>query len=140
MKCGLGCRSSKGAALLAIMLVLITGSTWVLLSDLNRHAEVYVRRANSGFALNKAKQALLFYAMNYPELRANPEKGPGFFTLAPTATTTAGRNPIAHRAPEPRWAACLSAFWDSTTRGTAAVNACGMPCRLTSGIPNPTRR
>ena len=78
MKCGLGSRSSKGAALLAFMLVLITGSTWVFLSDLNRHSAVYVRRANSGFALNQAKQALLFYAMNYPELRANPEKGPGF--------------------------------------------------------------
>ena len=79
MKCGMGYRSSKGAALLAFTLVLISASTWVFLSDLNRHSETYVRRAGSGFALNQAKQALLSYAMNYPELRANPEKGPGFF-------------------------------------------------------------
>ena len=78
MKCGLRYRSSKGAALLAFMLVLISASTWIFLSDLNRHPEVYVRRVNSGLALNQAQQALLFYAMNYPELRANPEKGPGF--------------------------------------------------------------
>ena len=78
MNCGPGYRSSKGAALLAFMLVLISASTWVFLSDLNRHSEVYVRRADSGLALNQAKQALLFYAMNYPELRANPGKGPGF--------------------------------------------------------------
>ena len=75
---GFGFRSSTGAALLAFMLVLITGSTWLFLSDLNKNSEVYVRRVNSGLALNQAKQALLFYAMNYPELRGNPEKGPGF--------------------------------------------------------------
>ena len=78
MKCGLGYRSSKGAALLAFMLVLLSASTWVFVSDLNRHSEVYVRRADSGLALNQAKQALLSYSMNYPELRSNPEKGPGF--------------------------------------------------------------
>ena len=78
MKYCSGLRSATGAALLAFMLVLIAGSTWLFLSDLNQHSEVYVRRANSGIALNQAKQALLSYTMNYPDLRANPEKGPGF--------------------------------------------------------------
>ena len=78
MNCGPGYRCSRGAALLAFVLVLITASTWVLLSDLNMHSDVYARRADSGLALNQARQALLSYAMNYPELRANPEKGPGF--------------------------------------------------------------
>ena len=73
-----GVRSSAGAALLAFMLVLVTGSAWLFLSSLDRHSEDYVRRAKSGIALNQAKRALLSYAMNYPELRANPEKGPGF--------------------------------------------------------------
>ena len=73
-----GPRSAQGAALLAFMLALIAGSSWLLLSDLNGHTQVYNRRAGSGLALNQAKQALLSYAMNYPDLRANPEKGPGF--------------------------------------------------------------
>ena len=73
-----GGRSAQGAALLALMLALIAGSSWLLLSGLNGHAQLYNRRAGSALALNHAKQALLFYAMNYPDLRANPEKGPGF--------------------------------------------------------------
>ena len=75
---GSGVRSSTGAALLAFLLVLILSSTWLLLSDLNGHTQVYVRRADTELALNRAKQALLHYAMNYPDLRVNPEKGPGF--------------------------------------------------------------
>ena len=75
---GSGFRSSTGAALLAFMLVLILSSSWLLLSDLNGHTQDYVRRSDSQIALNRAKQALLQYAMNYPDLRANPEKGPGF--------------------------------------------------------------
>ena len=70
--------SQKGAALLAFLLVLIAGSSWLLVSDLDRHTQGYARRVDSGLALNRAKQALLSYAMNYPDLRANPEKGPGF--------------------------------------------------------------
>ena len=75
---GPGVRSSTGAALLAFILVLILSSTWLLLSDLNGHTGVYIRRADTELALNQAKQALLHYAMNYPDLRVNPEKGPGF--------------------------------------------------------------
>ena len=73
-----GLQASKGAALLAFLLALITGSGWLLLSDLNRQAQTYIRETNSALTLNRAKQALLSYAMNYPDLRANPQKGPGF--------------------------------------------------------------
>ena len=73
-----GRRPARGAALLAFMMALLAGTSWLLLSDLNGHAQVYNRRAESSLALNHAKQALLSYAMNYPDLRANPEKGPGF--------------------------------------------------------------
>ena len=103
-----GPRSTQGAALLAFMLALIAGSSWLLLSDLNRHTQVYNRRAGSGLALNQAKQALLSYAMNYPDLRANPEKGPGFLpcpdrnndgrpesNCASSTGTTLGRLPFA---------------------------------------------
>ena len=75
---GPGVRSSTGAALLAFILVLILSSTWLLLSDLNGHTRVYSRRADTEIALSRAKKALLHYAMNYPDLRVNPEKGPGF--------------------------------------------------------------
>lgn len=98
----------QGAALLAFMLALIAGSSWLLLSDLNGHTQVYNRRAGSGLALNQAKQALLSYAMNYPDLRANPEKGPGFLpcpdrnndgrpetNCAGSTGTTLGRLPFA---------------------------------------------
>ena len=67
-----------GAAFLALLLALITGSSWLLLSDLNAQTQARQRDARSRLALNQAKQALLFYAMNYPDLRGNPEKGPGF--------------------------------------------------------------
>lgn len=103
-----GPRSAQGAALLAFMLALIAGSSWLLLSDLNGHTQVYNRRAGSGLALNQAKQALLSYAMNYPDLRANPEKGPGFLpcpdrnndgrpetNCAESTGTTLGRLPFA---------------------------------------------
>ena len=103
-----GPRSAQGAALLAFMLALVAGSSWLLLSDLNGHTQVYNRRAGSGLALNQAKQALLSYAMNYPDLRANPEKGPGFLpcpdrnndgrpetNCAESTGTTLGRLPFA---------------------------------------------
>ena len=70
--------AARGAALLAFMLTLIAGAAWFLLSDLNRHRAAQARQIDSRLALHQAKQALLDYAMNYPELRANPDKGPGF--------------------------------------------------------------
>ena len=103
-----GPRLAQGVALLAFMLALLAGSSWLLLSDLNGHTQVYNRRAGSSLALNQAKQALLSYAMNYPDLRANLEKGPGFLpcpdrnndgrpetNCAESTGTTLGRLPFA---------------------------------------------
>ena len=73
--------SEKGAALLAFLLVLITGSSWLLVSDLDRHTQGYARHVNSGLALNRAKQALLSYAMNYPGPARQPGKRPGIPAL-----------------------------------------------------------
>lgn len=50
----------------------------MLISRLNENSLQYIRDTSTETALSKAKQALLFYAMNYPELRAPTEKGPGF--------------------------------------------------------------
>ncbi len=71
-------RRARGAALLTLMLALVVGAGWTLLSGLNEHARSYARRAVSKEALNQARRALLHYAMNYADLRDNQEKGPGF--------------------------------------------------------------
>ncbi|MCH7696133.1 MAG: hypothetical protein IIB73_07540, partial [Proteobacteria bacterium] len=68
----------KGAVLLVFMLIILAGSSYMLISRLNENSLQYIRDTSTETALSKAKQALLFYAMNYPELRAPTEKGPGF--------------------------------------------------------------
>jgi type II secretory pathway pseudopilin PulG len=67
-----------GAALLAFMLILIVTAASMLMSRLNEHAQTWARDQQTQLALAEAKRALLNYAMNYPELRDNEEKGPGF--------------------------------------------------------------
>jgi hypothetical protein len=67
-----------GAALLAFMLILIVTAASMLMSRLNEHAQTYARDMRTQIALDQAKRALLQYAMNYPELRNDSEKGPGF--------------------------------------------------------------
>jgi hypothetical protein len=67
----------RGAALLAFMLVVIVAAAAMLVGRLNEHAQAYTRNTETQLALNEAKQALLQYAMNYPELRSDSEKGPG---------------------------------------------------------------
>ena len=136
---GSGVRSSTGAALLAFLLVLILSSTWLLLSDLNGHTQVYVRRADTELALNRAKQALLHYAMNLSRSARQPGERSGIFTLSRPEITTAGRKRIVRKVRVQPWVDCRLPYWDSMTRGTAAVNDYGMPCRLISRTANPTR-
>jgi len=68
----------KGAVLLVFMLIILAGTSYMLISRLNENSLQYIRDTSTATALSQAKQALLFYAMNYPELRAPTEKGPGF--------------------------------------------------------------
>ena len=67
----------SGAVLLAFMLILITGTSYLLLNRLNNYTS-NARDTETQMALLEAKKALLSYAMNYPELRNSTEKGPGF--------------------------------------------------------------
>lgn len=60
------------------MLVLIVGSSYMLVSRLNEYAQAYARDTQTRLALLQAKQALLNYAMNYPELNDKPDRGPGY--------------------------------------------------------------
>lgn len=125
------------------MLALIAGSGWLLLSDLNRHGQAYSRQVSSALTLNRARQALLSYAMNYPDLRANPEKGPGFLpcpdrnndgrpasNCAASTGTTLGRLPFAilglddprDSSGERLWYAVSSAF-RNTQSNHAVINS-----------------
>lgn len=70
----------QGAVLLVFMLVLIVGSSYMLVSRLNEYTQAYKRLSKTQIALEEAKLALLNYAMNYPDLE-NPTdrtKGPGY--------------------------------------------------------------
>ncbi len=67
-----------GVALLAMLLLVLTAASYLLLNKLNGHTNRFVRAADSQRALKQAKQALLAYAMNYPELHNKQLKGPGF--------------------------------------------------------------
>ena len=74
----------SGAALLLILLALLLGSSYMLLTRLNDYVRNNVRDTRTRLALNEAKQALLSYAMNYPELRSSASKGPGFLPCPDT--------------------------------------------------------
>ena len=61
------------------MLVLLVGSSYMLVSRLNEYAQAYARDAQTRIALLKAKKALLNYAMNYPEFKSTGTvRGPGY--------------------------------------------------------------
>lgn len=69
--------TQRGAALLAFMLILIAGSAALLLSRLDAHAYAGARNVASQRVLLDAKQALIRYAMMYPDLTGIPGTGPG---------------------------------------------------------------
>lgn len=70
-------RRQNGAALLAIMLVLIVTASYVLVSKLNSNVGRYTRQGASAEVLSEAKAALISYALRYPE-DVNPDEGPGY--------------------------------------------------------------
>lgn len=73
-----GPAKQSGAVLLVFILVMMAGASYMLVSRLNEYSHEYKRKSTTEIALNQAKQALLSYAMNYPELRSSAAKGPGF--------------------------------------------------------------
>ena len=69
-------RYQGGAALLAFMLVILAGASFVLVSELNEATGQFSREFSSIGALKEAKAALIGYAVTYPE--THPGDGPGF--------------------------------------------------------------
>ena len=67
----------KGAVLLAYLLVVIAASSYFLVNKLNANIIITRGVKESRTALNLAKQALIGYAVSYPD-RVNGEEGPGY--------------------------------------------------------------
>lgn len=70
-------RRQDGIVLLALVLVVLVGSSWVLLGKLNQRAQDFARTAQTQAALRQAKDALIRYAVNYPETHADSSRNPG---------------------------------------------------------------
>lgn len=67
----------RGAALLAMMLVLITAASYMLVSKLNANVNQYSRQAETLDVLRDAKAALLSYSVTYPDDPSHTTGGPG---------------------------------------------------------------
>jgi len=70
-------RRQRGVVLLALILVVLAGSSYVLLGKLNERAQAYARDVQTQTALKQAKQALIQYAVSYPELHEDSGRIPG---------------------------------------------------------------
>ena len=74
----------SGAVLLVFMLVLIVGSSYMLVTSLNANVVTQIDSEETYSVLNQAKQALIAYALTVPETSATiiPElavlTGPGY--------------------------------------------------------------
>lgn len=64
-----------GAALLLFVLLLVVGATTLLVSKLNKAAAQYYRDEVTMKALLKAKEALIGYAVSYPDFPSSPSPG-----------------------------------------------------------------
>lgn len=67
--------SQSGAALLALILVIITGSAWLLMHNLNATAIQNQRDEHDARILATAKQALIDYAITHSDLNTSGEHG-----------------------------------------------------------------
>lgn len=79
-------KSQQGAALLIFMLLLIMASSYTLVSKLNSARKPYVRDIQTSQVLAEAKNALIAYAVNFPERSgtADTTAGPGYLSCPDT--------------------------------------------------------
>jgi len=75
--------TQKGAALLAFMLVLIVASTYYLVTKLNANLQIAAGEQQTREALDMARQALIGYAVSYPD-QINAAEGPGYLPCPDT--------------------------------------------------------
>lgn len=74
----------KGVIVLAIMLILLAGSSYMLVKKFNANTQKARADAKTLEALKTAKQVLISYAVSYPD-NINPDEGPGYL-LCPDIT------------------------------------------------------
>ena len=70
-------KSQTGAVLLVLVLILIIGSSYFLATKLNTNLAKTQQYEETGIALSAAKEALIGYAVSYPD-KVNPDYGPGY--------------------------------------------------------------
>ena len=70
-------KAQTGAVLLIFLLILITGASYSLLNQLNAATKLHTRQQETNRALSEAKQALIGYAITYPD-KVNSNAGPGY--------------------------------------------------------------
>ncbi|MDX1518540.1 MAG: hypothetical protein R3318_00355 [Gammaproteobacteria bacterium] len=98
--------AQKGVALMALILVIITGTSFMLVSKLNINLVDRENIQETYQSLEKAKQALIAYSLTVPERSsASPRPGPGYLPCpdtnndgtadTPCAANSIGRLPYA---------------------------------------------
>ena len=73
----------SGTVLLALMLIILAAASYALIKDLNDAVHIFNRNDQGMAALQEAKQALIGYALRYPEYK-NGEYGPGYLPCPDT--------------------------------------------------------
>jgi len=70
-------RTQSGAVLLILVLILIVGSAFYLTTKLNTNLVKTQHSVETGIAMKAAKNALIGYAISYPD-KVNADEGPGY--------------------------------------------------------------
>jgi len=84
-------KAQSGAALLVLMLILIIGSSYFLATKLNVNLLLSRQSEQTGLALSAAKDALIGYAVSYPD-KVNSNFGPGYLPC-PDRNNNGSTNP-----------------------------------------------
>lgn len=73
-------KPQTGAVLLALLLVVIVGSSFFLATKLNLNLARTQQDEQTGIALNAAKNALIGYAVSYPD-KVNPNEARAIYPV-----------------------------------------------------------
>lgn len=88
------CKKQHGAALIAFMLIMITGTSFLLVSKLNANLNQGGNVEETYKSLERAKQSLIGYALTTPERSgAVPRPGPGYLPCPDTDNDGSANTP-----------------------------------------------
>ncbi len=120
-------KSQQGAALIAFVLLMIVGSSFLLISKLNAKVRDREDIEKTYESLKRAKEALIGYAVSYPEISVIPPRpGPGYLPCPDRdAPGTAGSGLMGVNAFPPNGGTC--SFGGGTSIGRLPYLTIGMP-------------